>query len=127
MNRYQITTMNESDISLLTAATPAPVNTAQVIGLSELPEHAEASASIAASGNPLHSIKVRLQVCVGEASMTVGELLAATEHQVVALDRQVEQPIDLVLDGRVVARGQLVAVDGVFGVRLTELPLPLKL
>jgi flagellar motor switch protein FliN/FliY len=58
--------------------------------------------------------------------MTVGELLAARENEVLVLDRTVEQPVDLVLEGSVVARGQLVAVDGSFAVRITELPLPLK-
>jgi flagellar motor switch protein FliN/FliY len=35
--------------------------------------------------------------------------------------------VDLVLEGKVVARGELVAVDGFFAVRITELPLPLRL
>jgi flagellar motor switch protein FliN/FliY len=35
--------------------------------------------------------------------------------------------VDLLLDGKVVARGQLVAVDGHFAVRITELPVALKL
>jgi flagellar motor switch protein FliN/FliY len=58
--------------------------------------------------------------------MTLGELLAARRNEVLVLDRGVEQPVDLLLEGRVVARGQLVAVDGAFAVRITELPLPLK-
>lgn len=76
--------------------------------------------------HPLHAVRVRLQVRVGESAMTVGELLAARENEVLVLDRAVEQPVDLVLEGHVVARGQLVAVDGAFAVRITELPLPLK-
>jgi flagellar motor switch protein FliN len=71
-------------------------------------------------------VKVRLQVRVGEAAMTVGDLLAARENAVLVLDRSVEQPVDLMIEGQVVARGQLVAVDGAFAVRITELPLPLK-
>lgn len=77
--------------------------------------------------HPLHAVKITLQVRVGQSSMTVGELLAARENQVLLLDRTVEQPVDLLLEGRVVARGQLVAVDGSFGVRITELPVSLKL
>jgi flagellar motor switch protein FliN/FliY len=96
----------------------------------DLPE----AAALAAPGplllrepHPLHAVKVRLQVCVGDAEMTVGELLAARESEVLVLDRLVEHPVDLVLEGKVVARGELVAVDGAFAVRITELPLPLKL
>jgi flagellar motor switch protein FliN/FliY len=77
------------------------------------------------AAHPLHAVKIRLQVRVGEAFMTVGDLLGAREHEVLVLDRAVEQPVDLVLEGSVVARGQLVAVDGLFAVRITELPLPL--
>jgi flagellar motor switch protein FliN len=77
--------------------------------------------------HPLHAVKVRLEVRVGESAMTVGELLAARENEVLLLDRAVDQPIDLVLEGSVVARGQLVAVDGSFAVRITELPLSLRI
>ena len=94
-------------------------------------EYAEAAAAagdpLGASANPLHALRVRLQVRVGEASMTVAQLLAAREHEVLVLDRALEEPVDLVLEGRVVARGQLVAVDGMFGVRIAELPLALRL
>ncbi len=76
--------------------------------------------------NPLHQIKTQLQVCIGDIHLTVGELMAAREHQVLVLDRQLTQPVDLMLEGRVVARGELVAVDDQFAVRITELPLPLK-
>jgi flagellar motor switch protein FliN len=59
--------------------------------------------------------------------MSIGELLGARESDVLVLQRSVEQPVDLLLEGKVVARGELVAVDGCFAVRITELPLPLKL
>ena len=75
--------------------------------------------------HPLQSVRVQLQVCVGRAEMTVADLLGAREREVLLLDRAVDAPVDLLLEGQVVARGQLVAVDGSFGVRVTELPLPL--
>jgi flagellar motor switch protein FliN/FliY len=100
---------------------------AQVIALNELNNADRSSeAKIVETLNPLHQIKARLSVCVGEAVMTVGELLGARENQVIKLDRHVEQAVDLLLEGRVVARGQLVAVDDHFAVRVTELPVPLK-
>ncbi len=77
--------------------------------------------------HPLYQVKATLQVCVGEAAVTVGELMSAKEHQVLKLDRTLENPVDLLLNGQVVARGQLVAVDGHFAVRITELPIPLQL
>lgn len=100
---------------------------AQPIELEEPGAGAGSATALLRYANPLHAVKVRLQVCVGEADMSVGELLAARESEVVVLQRGLEQPIDLLLEGKVVARGQLVAVDGCFAVRISELPLPLKL
>lgn len=80
---------------------------------------------LSAATSPLLNVKTRLQVCVGEVLVSVGELTAAREGHVLALDRKVDDVVDLLLDGQVVARGQLVAVDDVFGIRITELPLPL--
>lgn len=110
---------------------PAAAPTAQVISLSELSgEAAQRVASgdmLVGNGiNPLHAIRAQLQACVGRVEMTIGELLAAREHQVLVLDRTVDQPVDLMLEGKLVARGQLVAVDGAFAVRITELPQPLR-
>lgn len=106
----------------------APVHAAQAIALSELPaEGAAANAAAAVTDrNPLHDIKAKLRVSVGQLELSVGELLAAKAGQVFPLDRTLNQPVDLLLEGRVVMRGQLVAVDGHFGVRVTELAVPLK-
>lgn len=105
------------------------VPSVQNLSLGELPSatHEAGTAPLLNSGHPLHGIKTQLQVCIGQASVTVGELLGAREQQILVLDRTPDQPVDLLLDGKVVARGQLVAVDGYFAVRITELPLPLKL
>lgn len=101
---------------------------AQHVELQEAQERAGQGAPLVADAHPLHAVKVRLQVRVGQAELTVGELLAARENEVLVLDRGVQDPVDLTLDGKVVARGQLVAVaDGTFGLRITELPVPLKL
>jgi len=75
-----------------------------------------------ATMNPLHLVKARLTVCLGAAELTVGELLKAREHQVVRLDRTIDQPVDIFLEGQLIARGILVAVDDHFGVKITELP-----
>lgn len=94
-----------------------------------LPEAADPSATaqpLAAASNPLLGVKATLQVCVGEATLTVGDLTQASVGQVIKLDREVDGLVDLLLDGQVVARGELVAVEDCFGVRLAELPLPLS-
>lgn len=99
----------------------------QVIHLTEMHDiHEQPTSPVLDTVSPLLQVKARLQVCVGEMILTVGDLLSAKEHQVFALDRQVDQAVDILLEGKVVARGQLVAVDDHFAIRLSELPLPLK-
>ena len=108
------------------AAEPQAANVAaHVIALSELHDAPHGEALISGI-NPLHQVKARLSVCVGEVVLTVGELVNAKQGQVLELDRTMEQPVDLLLEGRVIARGQLVAVDDHFAVRVTELPISLK-
>ena len=115
--------MIESFMNDTAAADPR----ARTIALEELGEGNGDGAALLADANPLLCVKVQLHVRVGSVSMTLGELMQAREHSVLALDRSLDQPVDLVLEGRTVARGQLVAVDGCFAVRITELPLALKL
>jgi flagellar motor switch protein FliN len=79
------------------------------------------------TSHPIRQVKATLQVYLGSATLTVGELMSAEKNQVLVLDRTVGQPVDLLLEGQVVARGQLVALDEHFAVRITELPLPLDL
>jgi flagellar motor switch protein FliN/FliY len=41
---------------------------------------------------------------------------------VIELDRQVDEPVELLLDGKVIAKGEAVVVDGNYGLRITEVP-----
>jgi flagellar motor switch protein FliN/FliY len=70
----------------------------------------------------LGAVKVTVDVRAGRLESTVAELLALREGEVLTLDRAVDQPLDVLLDGHVVARGTLVAVGDNFGLRLTETP-----
>jgi flagellar motor switch protein FliN len=71
----------------------------------------------------LKSVKVQLSVRIGQTEMSVGDLLAMKAGAVLALDRFVDQPLDVLVDDHVVARGTLVAAGDHFGVRLTEPPV----
>ncbi len=68
----------------------------------------------------LAAVKVHLWVRVGAAQVSVAELMDLRQGGVVELDRLVDQPLDVMLDEHVVARGVLVAVGDNFGVRITE-------
>ncbi|NVE01853.1 FliM/FliN family flagellar motor switch protein [Massilia sp. BJB1822] len=69
----------------------------------------------------LDSVPVKLAVMVGEIQTTVGELMALQQQAVLKIDRAADVPLDVVVNGTVVARGQLVVVDDNFGVRITEI------
>lgn len=111
-------------------ASPGPV--AQVIAVSDLEQGRSSGVdggqagplvdALTNSQHPLRRVKARLTVSVGSAEITLGELLGAREQHVLKLDRMVDQPVDVLLEGQVVARGTLVAVDEHFAVRITELP-----
>ena len=72
-------------------------------------------------------IPVVMQVVLGSATMPVANLMKLGRGQVVALDHRVGEPVDIVVNGRVIARGEVVVVDddsSRFGVSLTEIVGP---
>ena len=96
-------------------------NLSQVIELPELKPHPLPGAPVVgSSAEILRSLKVRVRVVAGEATLTVSELTALRENSLLRLDRSVDAPLDVVLEGRVVARGRLVAVGDEFGLQVTE-------
>lgn len=99
-------------------------STAQVVELPEFPHHHDAVGPTILSGNldVIGSVKVALTVRVGEAVVSVDELMNMKDAHILKLDASLDTPVDVLLEGKVVARGQLVAVDDNFGVRITELP-----
>jgi flagellar motor switch protein FliN len=68
----------------------------------------------------LGSVKVRVSVRVGSSEVSVADLLGMEQGATLPLDRLVDEPLDVLVDDMVVARGSLVAVGEHFGVRITE-------
>lgn len=98
---------------------PAP----QGIELPELSEaRAEGTSLLVGNLDVIQNVKVKLAIRVGETEVSVGELMRMKEDHTLKLDTTVDTPVDVLLDGNVIARGQLVAVEDYFGVRITELP-----
>lgn len=69
----------------------------------------------------LHDIPVTVQAVLGGARMRVDALLATRAGTVIELDRRAGEPVDLLVNERLIARGELVLVDGALGVTLTEI------
>ncbi len=68
----------------------------------------------------LADISVRVTVEVGSASLTLASLLDLGEGSVLELDRQVNDPLDLLVNGTLVARGEIVETNGRFGIRIID-------
>lgn len=69
-------------------------------------------------------IPVNIQVVLGSATMLVSNLLKLGRGAVIPLNHRVGEPIDIVVNGRVIARGEVVVVEddnSRFGVSLTEI------
>jgi flagellar motor switch protein FliN/FliY len=65
-------------------------------------------------------VPVEVAVEVGRTTMTIRETLAIAPGSIIALDRMAGEPVDLLVNGRRIARGEVVAVDEEFGLRVTE-------
>jgi flagellar motor switch protein FliN len=79
------------------------------------------------SGPNLESIlriPVNLQVVLGSATMPVANLMKLGRGAIVPLDHRVGEPVDVVVNGRIIARGEVVVVEddnSRFGISLTEI------
>lgn len=72
-------------------------------------------------------IPVTIQVVLGSASMPVSNLMKLGRGAIVPLDHRVGEPVDVVVNGRVIARGEVVVVEddnSRFGISLTEIVGP---
>lgn len=68
----------------------------------------------------LLDVELAVTLRFGSRRLLLREVLDLNPGSVVGLDRQVQEPADMLLDGRVVARGEVVVVDGNYGFRVTE-------
>lgn len=69
----------------------------------------------------VHEVPVKVQAVLGRARMPVGDLLRLKAGVVVELDRRVGEPVDIFVNDRLIARGEVVLIDNVLGVTLTEI------
>ena len=68
----------------------------------------------------LHDVPVELAVEVGRTKMTIREALALGPGSIVTLNRLAGEPVDLLVNGKPIARGEVVVIDEEFGLRVTE-------
>lgn len=89
--------------------------------VAELPD---ASAARSSNLELLLDVKLDATIRFGRKQMLLREILDLHPGSAVALDRQVEEPVELLVGGRMVAWGEVVIVDGNYGLRITEILTP---
>ncbi len=93
----------------------------QDFGGASAPDPAEAQAKAAADLAPVFDVPVNISAVLGKASLTVAQLLKLGAGSVLELDRKVGEAIDIYVNNRLVARGEVVVVDERLGVTMTEI------
>ena len=69
----------------------------------------------------VYDIPVQVSVVLGRTAMSVSQLLKLGRGAVIELDRKVGEPVDILVNDRLVARGEVVVVDDRIGVTMTEI------
>ncbi len=72
----------------------------------------------------LLDIPVTLQLEIGRAKVSIRNLLSYTQGSVVEMDRLAGEPLDLLVNGTLIAHGEVVVINDKFGVRLTDVISP---
>jgi flagellar motor switch protein FliN/FliY len=87
----------------------------------EAPAAADARPQNAKELEAVYDIPVQISAVLGRATMQVSQLLKLGRGAVVELDRKVGEAIDIYVNNRLVARGEVVVVDERLGVTMTEI------
>lgn len=67
------------------------------------------------------SVPVKLTVRIGQAQMTLADLVGLGPGSLVTLDRDAHEPADIFVNGRLVARGEIVTIDDRYAIRVSEI------
>ena len=76
--------------------------------------------------NLVLNVELNVTLRFGQRLLTLREVLDLTTGSVIELDSQIDEPVELLLDGKVIAHGEAVVIDGNYGLRITEVPQPIS-
>jgi flagellar motor switch protein FliN len=98
------------------AAVPTAVHPVQFMPLTPEPPAVDQTHGI----ELLMDVALEVSVELGRSHMSIGEILALRTGSVIELDKLAGEPVDVSVNGTLIARGEVVVVDEKFGVRITE-------
>ncbi|MFN8024300.1 MAG: flagellar motor switch protein FliN [Acidimicrobiales bacterium] len=96
---------------------PAPIDQ----GMNGASHGGHGGTAVASSLSVLHDVEMVVTAELGRTTMPVRELLGLAPGMVVEIDRAAGAPIDLLVNGRKIAAGEVVVIDEEFGIRITEI------
>lgn len=134
----KVTEVPAANMFTVALASPADPSGAPVLlcfdgdllaALSSAPDGKSVPAADKTSVDPanLHlvmDVELNVSLRFGQRQLPLREVLELSSGSVIELDRMVDEPVELLLDGKLVARGEAVIVDGNYGLRVTEIPRP---
>ena len=94
---------------------------AETIEYEQFDQDGASAPVVAGDLSRLSDIPMELAVEIGRTGMTVGETLGLRVGSVVELERQAGEPVDLLVNGTAIARGEVVVIDERYGLRITEI------
>ncbi len=92
--------------------------------LNDLPGGKPGAAGVDVGLELILDVPVTVTLELGRTTLTVRDLLQLNQGSVVEFDRRVGEPLDLLVNGTLLAHGELVVIDDGFGIRLTEVMNP---
>ncbi len=119
--------MDEAKTAEVTAAKAATAQPFQAPALEDLSTGSNGTgADLRPNIEVILDVPVTLSLEVGRVQMSVGKLLRLSQGSVVELDRNAGEPLDVFVNGALVAHGEIVIVNDKFGIRLTDVLAPTK-
>lgn len=105
----------------MSAEAPAPAPEAPPADIADMDAEVAEEAKTASDLAPVYDVPVRISAVLGKTRINVNELLALSRGSILELDRKVGEAIDIYVNNRIVARGEVVIVDEQLGVTMTEI------
>jgi flagellar motor switch protein FliN/FliY len=107
-------------------ATAEPPATPEAHGAEFARLDAQGAPAGQASLDLIMDLSLRLTAELGRAELMIRDVLQLGPGSIIELDKTVGEPVDLLVNERLIARGEVVVIDDSFGVRITEIVTPME-
>lgn len=91
------------------------------LNMIEFPDLQESEGKIPFSTNVFDSIPVKVTAELGSTMITLKDVYELNEGAIIELDRHAGEPLDLLVNGQLVAQGEVVAIDNNYGIRIKSI------